>query len=85
MSVQKEKPTDPVSDTYKPTGTRDYTVSHHDSWKRLAQELHMHPWDLIEFNFPGMKPPIRNALYFDHNLMKDLWVVITWGKGIQSS
>jgi hypothetical protein len=23
-------------------------------------------------------------LYFDHNLMKDLWMAITWGKGVQS-
>jgi hypothetical protein len=29
-------------------------------------------------------PPPNGPLtfYFDHNLMKDLWVVITWGKGV---
>jgi hypothetical protein len=56
MSVQKEEPTNPVPDTYKPLGAREYTVSDNDSWERLAQDLHMHPWDLIDFNFPGMKP-----------------------------
>jgi len=24
-------------------------------------------------------------LYFDHNLMKDLWLAITWGKGLPNS
>jgi hypothetical protein len=33
MSVQKEKPTDPVPDTYKPTGARECTVSDNDSCK----------------------------------------------------
>ena len=60
MSVQKEKPKDPVPDTYKPMGAREYAVSDNDSWQTLAQELHMHPWDLIEFNFPGAKPLWRS-------------------------
>jgi hypothetical protein len=60
MSVLKEEPTNPVPDTYKPTGAREYTVSDNDSWEKLAQELHMHPWDLIDFNFPGMKPLWRS-------------------------
>ena len=56
MSVQKEVPTKPVPDTYKPLGAREYTLRDNDSWERLAQAIHMHPWDLIDFNFPGMKP-----------------------------
>jgi len=55
MSVQKEVPANPVPDTFKPLGAREYTVRDNDSWDRLARALHMHPWDLIDFNFPGMK------------------------------
>ena len=51
MSVQKEEPTDPVPDTYKPMGAREYTVRDNDSWEKLAQALHMHPWDLIASQF----------------------------------
>ena len=60
MSVQKEKPTDPVPDRYKPTDAMEYTVSDNYSWERLAQEFHMYPWDLIDFNFPGMKQLLRS-------------------------
>jgi hypothetical protein len=35
---------------------------------------------------PWPPPPTGPLnLYFDHNLMKDLWMAITWGKGVQSS
>jgi hypothetical protein len=31
---------------------------------------------------PWPPPPTGSInLYFDHNLMKDLWLAITWGKG----
>jgi hypothetical protein len=59
MSIQKEQPTNPMPDTYKPSAAREYTVSENDSWATLAQDLHMEPWDLIDFNFPGMKPLVR--------------------------
>src|SRR5215469_9535081 len=59
MSIQKEQPTNPVPDTYKPSAAREYTVSENDSWATLALGLHMEPWDLIDFNFPGMKPLVR--------------------------
>jgi hypothetical protein len=55
MSVQKEVPPNPVQDTYKPLFAKEYTVRNNDSWERLANLLHIHPWDLIDFNFPGMK------------------------------
>jgi hypothetical protein len=55
MSVQKEIPREPVPDTYKPLFAKEYTVRNNDSWERLANALHIHPWDLIDFNFPGMK------------------------------
>ena len=35
---------------------------------------------------PWPPPPIGSLnLYFDHNLMKDLWLAITWGEGSPSS
>jgi hypothetical protein len=55
MNVQKEVPTSPVPDTFKPLFAKEYTVRNNDSWERLANALHIHPWDLIDFNFPGMK------------------------------
>src|SRR5262249_49898974 len=50
--VAQEKPKSPVSEMYQPaTGIR-YSVASKDSWVSLAKG---DPWDLIDFNFPGMK------------------------------
>ncbi len=53
--VQKERPGTPVSETYKPPASTEYIVTDNDSWVKIAQRLKMDAWDLIDFNFPGMK------------------------------
>lgn len=50
-----ERPQPPAPEIRSlPKGVR-HAVSAHDSWVSLAQSLGSDPWDLIEFNFPGVK------------------------------
>jgi hypothetical protein len=54
--VLKEKPKDSVKETYSPALATDYTVQGGDSWVGLARKIGLvDPWDLIDFNFPGIK------------------------------
>lgn len=48
-------PTPPQSDALIPPGGVRYPVTARDSWISLAAGLKMEPWDLIDFNFPGLK------------------------------
>jgi hypothetical protein len=54
-----EKPTPSVPETFKPPTGRDYRVTSKDSWVSLAGALKIGPWDLIDFNFPGMKSAMQ--------------------------
>lgn len=50
-----ERPKSPVPETFKPPAGKPHTVNSKESWESLAHDLTIDPWDLIEFNFPGMK------------------------------
>src|SRR5262245_30127811 len=49
-----EKPVKPVPSTYVPPGIR-HTVRAGETWVSIAKTHGIDPWDLIDFNFPGMK------------------------------
>lgn len=51
----EEKPAKPVADTYAPLKSERYTVGDKDSWGSLATKRRVSVWDLIDFNFPGLK------------------------------
>lgn len=50
----EEKPVNAVPVSHVPQGTR-HPVKTGDSWASVAQANGLDPWDLIDFNFPGMK------------------------------
>jgi hypothetical protein len=52
---QTEKPAKLVPTTYRPAGAVIYPVTPRDSWVSLAWSFSIGAWDLIDFNFPGMK------------------------------
>jgi hypothetical protein len=49
-------PIPPQKDTFIPPGGVAYHVTLRDSWVSLATGLGIDPWELIDFNFPGMRP-----------------------------
>src|SRR5262245_35442848 len=54
-SPPTERPPQPVPEIRpSPKGVR-HAVSSGESWITLAQSLGIDPWDLIDFNFPGVK------------------------------
>jgi hypothetical protein len=50
----EEKPANPVPTTYVPLGI-PHPVKTGESWVSIAKVHGIDPWDLIDFNFPGMK------------------------------
>ena len=57
MSVtpNEEKPTPLVPDTYVPPKGVQRKVSRGETWISIATGLGISPWDLIDYNFPGIK------------------------------
>lgn len=51
----EEAPIPVVPDSYVPVGGILQAVRSGQTWGTLAAGLLMDPWDLIEFNFPGLK------------------------------
>ena len=44
-----------VPDTYVPTGGTRHPVQNGETWANIAARHSIDPWDLIDFNFPGIK------------------------------
>ncbi len=55
MKPPAEKPPHFVSEAYVPPMGTPHRVQTGESWVSLAKSLDIDAWDLIEFNFPGMK------------------------------
>ena len=51
----EERPLPPVPDTFMPPRGTKRRVQGSDTWGKLANGLGIDPWDLIDYNFPGMK------------------------------
>lgn len=51
----EEAPIPVVPDSYVPVGGIRQPVQSGQTWGSIAASLLMDPWDLIEFNFPGIK------------------------------
>jgi len=51
----EKKPTPVVPDSYVPPGGIRRGVQKGETWITIASTLGMDPWDLIDFNFPGIK------------------------------
>jgi len=45
----------PVAESYVPPAGIRHPVATGETWISLARGLGIDPWDLIEFNFPGVK------------------------------
>lgn len=54
-SPPTERPPQPVPEIRQPPKGVGHAVSANESWVSLAQSLGIDPWDLIDFNFPGVK------------------------------
>ena len=51
----QERPPKPVAETYRPPAGIRHPVTTGETWISLARRIGMDPWDLIDFNFPGVK------------------------------
>jgi hypothetical protein len=51
----EETPSPIVPDTYVPPGGTRYPVHSRENWAIIAASHSIDPWDLIDFNFPGLK------------------------------
>jgi hypothetical protein len=51
----EEKPVNAVPSTYVPRPGYPHPVRTGESWVSIARDHGLDPWDLIDFNFPGMK------------------------------
>lgn len=51
----EEPPTPLVLDTYVPQGGIHHPVQSGETWASIAGRHSIDPWDLIDFNFPGIK------------------------------
>jgi hypothetical protein len=51
----EEPPKPPVPDHYVPTGGTRHPVQTNETWISIAALHSIDPWDLIDFNFPGLK------------------------------
>lgn len=51
----EERPAPPVADTFVPRGGTRRPVANNEDWASIARRLGIDPWDLIDYNFPGMK------------------------------
>ncbi len=51
----QEKPPSPVAETYRPPAGIRHPVTGGETWIGLARRAGLDPWDLIDFNFPGVK------------------------------
>jgi hypothetical protein len=51
----QERPSIPVPESYVPPAGRRHLATTGETWITLANRVGIDPWDLIEFNFPGLK------------------------------
>jgi len=51
----QERPSKPVAESYVPPAGIRRPVTTGETWISLARRIGMGPWDLIDFNFPGVK------------------------------
>jgi hypothetical protein len=51
----QERPSKPVPESYVPPAGSRHPVAAGETWISLANRIGIDPWDLIEFNFPGVK------------------------------
>jgi hypothetical protein len=51
----QERPSKPVAESYVPPAGIRHPVTTGETWISLAKRVGIDPWDLIEFNFPGVK------------------------------
>lgn len=51
----QERPAKPVLDSYVPPKGIRHPVATGETWISLAKRIGIDPWDLIDFNFPGVK------------------------------
>lgn len=51
----QERPSKPVPESYVPPAGTRHPVAAGETWISLAKRIGIDPWDLIEFNFPGVK------------------------------
>jgi hypothetical protein len=51
----EETPSPIVPETYVPPGGTRYPVHSRENWAIIAASHSIDPWDLIDFNFPGLK------------------------------
>lgn len=51
----QERPLKPVVESYVPPAGIRHAVTAGETWISLAKRIGIDPWDLIEFNFPGIK------------------------------
>lgn len=51
----QERPLKPVVESYVPPAGIRHAVTAGETWISLAKRIGIDPWDLIEFNFPGVK------------------------------
>lgn len=51
----KERPPKPIADSYLPPAGIRHPVTSGETWINLARRAGLDPWDLIDFNFPGVK------------------------------
>ncbi|MEY9129940.1 hypothetical protein ACVIWV_004164 [Bradyrhizobium diazoefficiens] len=51
----QERPLKPIVESYVPPAGIRHAVTAGETWISLAKRIGIDPWDLIEFNFPGIK------------------------------
>jgi hypothetical protein len=51
----QQKPPAPVAESYRPPAGIRHPVTSGETWIGLARRAALDPWDLIDFNFPGVK------------------------------
>ena len=61
LASSVQPPTSPVARTYVPTSGSKYKVQDGDSWTSLAAAKGLSPWDLIQYNYPGLPADRKQA------------------------
>lgn len=51
----QERPLKPIVESYVPPAGIRHAVTAGETWISLAKRIGIDPWDLIEFNFPGIR------------------------------
>jgi hypothetical protein len=55
------RPVHVTAKTYLPSGATQYKVKDNDTWVTIAAGLHISPWALIRFNYPGLSFDLETA------------------------